>query len=165
MARIQIDRAYIMGLTIRKMRKDDLTSLSRLLADPEVMRYIEPPYTEEQTADFLRFAGLSDPPLIRAAEDEQGRFIGYVIYHDYDQDSKEIGWVLVKEVWGLGYAESLTAQLLERARAEGKNAVIECDPGQSVTKHIAGKFGFEYVGIRNGCEVFKKDLSGGMTCI
>ena len=42
-----------MDLSIRRMRKEDLGWLYRLLSDPEVMRWLEPPYSMEQTEAFL----------------------------------------------------------------------------------------------------------------
>ena len=59
-----------MNPVIRKMREDDFDMLYALLSDPAVMAYLEPPYGEEQTRRFLESAGLSDPPLICAAEDD-----------------------------------------------------------------------------------------------
>ena len=85
------------------MTLDDLDDLYALLSDSEVMRYIEPPFTKEQTVQFLMDAGLSEKPLVYAVEDS-GSFIGYVIFHDYDEDNMEIGWILKREVWGQGYA-------------------------------------------------------------
>ena len=96
-----------MNITIRKMRPGDADALYRLLSDPEVMRYLEPPFDRAQTEDFLRRAGLAEPPLVYAAE-ENGGFIGYVIYHAYDAESVEIGWVLLPDYWGRGYASALT---------------------------------------------------------
>ena len=63
------------------------------LSDPDVMNYIEPVFTLEKTRDFLFRAALSDSPLIYAAEDDNGKYIGYVIYHDYDEISVELGWL------------------------------------------------------------------------
>lgn len=73
-----------MNPVIRKLREDDFDMLYALLSDPAVMAYLEPPYGEEQTRRFLESAGLSEPPLICAAEDD-GKFIGYVILHGYDE--------------------------------------------------------------------------------
>mgnify|MGYP003044806454 CR=1 FL=1 len=44
------------------MRSDDADELYRLLSDPMVMRYLEPPYDRVQTEAFLHDAGsaLSD---------------------------------------------------------------------------------------------------------
>ena len=80
-------------LRIRKMTFADLDDLYALLSDVEVMRFIEPPFSKEQTAQFLMDAGLSDNPLVYAVEDSSS-FIGYVIFHDYDEENMEIGWIL-----------------------------------------------------------------------
>lgn len=71
-----------MNIIIRRMKSSDADALYRLLSDPEVMRYLEPLYDRAQTEAFLHRAGLSEPPLVYAAEGN-GRFIGYVIYHPY----------------------------------------------------------------------------------
>ena len=75
-----------MNIIIRRMKSSDADALYRLLSDPEVMRYLEPLYDRAQTEAFLHRAGLSEPPLVYAAEGN-GRFIGYVIYHPYDEES------------------------------------------------------------------------------
>lgn len=143
-----------MKLTIRLMTKHDLDPLHDLLSDSRVMHYLEPVYSREKTEDFLMNAGLSDPPLIYAV-DKDGRFIGYVIFHDYDEDSIEIGWVLHPDHWRKGYAAYLTKLLMEKALSLGKQVVIECSPEQEVTKHIACKNGFEYEGLIDGLDVFR----------
>ncbi len=141
-------------MLIRRMKKSDLMPLCRLLSDEKVMEHIEPVFDLEKTRAFLDSSGLCAEPLIWAVE-EKGAFIGYVIYHDYDETSREIGWVLYPEHWGKGCATELTKELMQRAFAEGKDAVIECTPAQEVTKHIAEKLGFKPVGKRDGCEVFR----------
>ena len=90
-----------MNIKIRKMTVSDLESLYNLLSNSEVMHYLEAPYTNEQTEKFLLRAGLSKTPLIYAVEKDED-FIGYVIYHDYDSESVEIGWVLEPDFWGKG---------------------------------------------------------------
>lgn len=147
-----------MALRIRRFEESDLQSLHELLSDEEVMRYIEPPFTLEKTRGFLENAGLTDDPLIYAVEDEYGIFIGYVIYHDYGNDSKEIGWLLSKRFWGKGFAQALTKVLVQKAKADRKSAIIECSPEQEVTKHIAEKLEFRYAGLIDGCDVYKLDL-------
>lgn len=143
-----------MYITIRKMRPGDADALYRLLSDPEVMRYLEPPFDRAQAEDFLRRAGLAEPPLVYAAE-ENGNFIGYVIYHAYDAESVEIGWVLLPDYWGRGYASALTDRLINRARQEQKSVVIECAPAQAATRRIAIKKGFRDCVICDGLEVYR----------
>ena len=144
-------------MLIRKMRESDLMPLYRLLSDEIVMEHIEPVFDLEKTEAFLESAGLCAEPLIWTVEDN-GEFIGYVILHDYDETSREIGWVLYPEQWGKGIATKLTEELMQRAFADGKDAVIECAPAQEVTKHIALKLGFKPIGQRDGCEVFRAKM-------
>ena len=143
-------------MLIRKMKKSDLMPLFRLLSDEKVMEHIEPVFDLKKTEAFLESAGLCCEPLIWAVEDD-GAFLGYAIYHDYDETSREIGWVLLPEHWGRGIATDLTKELMQRAFSEGKDAVIECSPAQEVTKHIALKLGFKPLGQRDGCEVFRAE--------
>ena len=88
-----------MNITIRKMQPGDADALYRLLSDLEVMRHLSRRSTGEKTETFLHHAGLTELPLVYAAE-ANGDFIGYVIYHAYDEGSVEIGWVLLPEYWG-----------------------------------------------------------------
>ena len=78
-----------------------------------------------------------------------------MIYHDYEQDSKEIGWILSKRFWEKGFAEALTDRLIQKANADGKSVVIECSPEQRATRRIAEKLGFMYMGLIDGCDVYK----------
>lgn len=143
-----------MNLKIRKMNKNDLEPLYELLSEPKVMEYLEPPYTKEKTKQFLIDAGLSDPPRIFAV-DKGNTFIGYVIFHDYDDVSLEIGWVLHPLYWGNGYASQLTKLLIEKGLELQKQLVIECVPEQEITKHLATKYGFVYDGRNGGLDVFR----------
>lgn len=142
------------GLRARRMTEADLEPLHRLLSDPEVMRYLEPPFSREQTRAFLERAGLTPEPLILAVDDDGG-FAGYVIWHPYDDVSMELGWVLDRSRWGRGYAGELTRLLTDRARRQGRGVVIECVPEQTVTRHIAEKSGFRFCGIVEGCCVYR----------
>lgn len=144
-----------MSLAIRRMTEKDLGPLAELLSDARVMRYLEPPFSSEQSRAFLDEAGLSEPPLIYAVEDGSG-FVGYAIYHAYDESSVEIGWVLASLAWDQGYATELTNVLLGWAQAAGKDAVIECVPEQVATRRIAERFGFSLIGERDGLIVFRR---------
>ena len=149
--KVKDDRFYIRQFTI-----EDLEPLHDLLSDSEVMKNLEPPFTRKQTECFLKSQGLAALPRILAVDDKDRSFIGYVIYHDYDDASKEIGWVLKKEIWGHGMASLLTKQLVAMAASEGKDAVIECVPEQQTTRSLAEKHGFVLVGSRDGLDVYRR---------
>lgn len=144
-------------IIIRKFQSSDLDELYLILSDPEVMRYLEPPYSMEQTDKFLTSAGLCEPPLVLAAEND-GQLIGYVIFHPYDEDSYELGWVLAKQFWGKGYASIITKNMIARAAEMNKNLVIECVPEQEKTKHLALSNGFTYTGHFDQLDVFRLQL-------
>ena len=143
-----------MDLIIRKFSINEFDSLYSLLSDEDVMRYIEPVFTKEKTEQFLSSAGLSENPLIYAV-DNDGRFIGHVIFHPFDEDSIEIGWVLHKKFWGKGYAQKLTEMLIDKAFELKKDVIIECSTEQEATKHIAQKYGFLLTESVDGLYVYK----------
>ena len=140
---------------LRTMRRENLDELYALLSDEAVMRWLEPPFSRAQTEDFLERAGLSEPPLVYAAENAEGEFLGYAIYHDYDERSRELGWVLKPAFWHKGYANEMTGLLTALARREGKDAVIECVPEQTVSAHIARRHGFSYEGRADSCDIYR----------
>jgi len=140
---------------LRTMRRENLDELYALLSDEAVMRWLELPFSRAQTEDFLERAGLSEPPLVYAAENAEGEFLGYAIYHDYDEHSREIGWVLKPAFWHKGCADEMTVLLTALARREGKDAVIECVPEQTASAHIARRHGFSYEGRVDGCDIYR----------
>lgn len=160
-------------LIVRKFQKNDLAALFQLLSNENVMRYIEPPYSMEQTESFLHNVALREPPILYAVEDKSGRFIGYIIYHPYSdisyenpetgtpqcmETSYEIGWILAAEQWHKGYARELLNALIKDAAGRAKCLVIECSPAQNVTKHLALSSGFSYAGLEDGCEIYRMEL-------
>ena len=140
-------------LRVRPMTMQDLEPLHVLLSSPDVMRYLEPPYTLAQTTAFLRRAISQHPPVLAAEADVT--FIGYIIFHAWDETSMEIGWVLLPAYQGRGFATALTILLIRMAREKGKQPVIECSPAQKATAHIARKFGFVRTETRDGLDVYR----------
>ena len=88
---------------------------------------------------------------------ESSEVIGHVIFHQYEEDSYEIGWIIRREYWGKGIAGELTEVLVENAKGldDIHSCVIECDPEQEASKRIALKCGFTYEGEDDGCDVYR----------
>ncbi len=128
-------------LLVRRLKESDAEALCFVLSDEKVMRYIEPPFSLEQTRVFIREAGLCEPPLVYAVVWKQsGDLIGHLIWHSWDENAMELGWILRRDFWGRGIAKELTRAMLLLA---DKDVIIECSPGQYATRHIAEAFGFE----------------------
>ena len=143
-------------LSIRPFTMEDTDALFSILGDPEVMRFIEPPYTRNQTAAFIADQIRAEIPQSYALTDcHNGQLLGHVIWHPHDSESYELGWILGQEHWGKGYATEVTQALLGIAWSELKDVVIQCTPEQTTTANIALKNSFFFLGVENGLNVFR----------
>ena len=142
---------------IRRFTEQDAADLFEVLSCDEVMQYIEPPFDLVQTRDFIKEAGLCEPPMVYALVWKANeKVIGHVIFHPYEEDSYEIGWIIGKDHWGKGIASEVTTGLIEYAKTlKLRSCIIECDPMQAATIHIAQKHGFRYTGEDDGCSVYR----------
>lgn len=133
---------------IRKFQRLDLDALYFVLSDPDVMEYIEEPFSCEKTQKFLEENGLVDPARVYALElKESQELIGHVIFHQYENESYEIGWILSKKYWGQGIADEITKALIDHARTRSiKSLIIGCVAAQSASKRIAQNNGFQLRG-------------------
>ena len=128
-------------LLVRPFTDADFAGLYRTFSDPETMRYIRPPFTEEQQlrermamwAEYSRkrpdlgtfvlvwkesglSAGASPPSAsLRRVTAEEGVFAGSCVARQvgYDTASEEyeIGYILAPEYWGQGLASELVPPL------------------------------------------------------
>ncbi|MGN0444671.1 MAG: GNAT family N-acetyltransferase [Acutalibacteraceae bacterium] len=144
---------------IRKFTPDDADDLFCVLSDNEVMKYIEPAFSFEQTKNFITDAGLCPLPLVWALEEKStGGVRGHVIFHIYDDTSYEIGWILGRNIWNMGVASEITKALIKLSKEQGISSLtLECDKNQAVTRHIAEKFGFTLIESDDLC-VYKLTL-------
>ncbi len=142
---------------IRNLCIGDAEDLYKVLSDGEVMKYIEPVFDMEKTVDFIKNAGLCEPPLVYAVEfTESEKVIGHLIFHSYENSAYEIGWVINKNYWGMGIADELTKRLIEYSKTlDIKSLVIECDENQAASKHIALKNGFVFKGKTGNLELYR----------
>ena len=142
---------------IRNFRQEDEKDLYEVLSDAEVMKYIEPVFDMEKTTDFIKNAGLCEPPLVYAVEIlETERVIGHLIFHSYKKSDYEIGWVINRNYWGMGIADELTKAIVEYSKeADIESLVIECDENQAASKNIALKNGFVFEGKTGNLELYR----------
>lgn len=146
---------------IRNFTMDDAVDLYKVLSDEKVMEYIEPAFDMEQVKEFIKEAGLCEPTLVYALVwKENSEVIGHVIFHLYEEDSYELGWIIRREYWSRGIAGEVTEALVEYAKGLDSiySCVIECDPEQEASKRIARKYGFTYDGVDDGCDVYRLRL-------
>ena len=146
---------------IRNMKLTDTEDLYQVYSDEHVMRYIEPVFDMQRTKAFVQAAGLCEPPLVYAIVWKlTGKVIGHAIFHPYERNDYEIGWILNKDYWGMGIADEVTKALINYARQLGvESCVIECDTEQIVSKKIAVKNGFVYENKEGNLERYRLVLN------
>ena len=102
-------------LILRKFRENDINEAAEYLKDIEVMKYIEKPFTNKETKDFIRKYGINNTPLIYALyEKNERKVIGHIIFHSFDSsDTYELGWIIGREYWGKGYCIEISKAVIE----------------------------------------------------
>ena len=145
---------------IRNIKMTDTDDLYQAYSDELVMMYIEPVFDMQRTKEFVQVAGLCEPPLVYAIVWKiTGRVIGHVIFHSYERNDYEIGWILNKDYRGMGIADEVTKALINYARHLGvESCVIECDTKQIVSKKIAIKNRFVYESKEGNLERYRLDM-------
>lgn len=136
-------------LTLRPAREDDLDGLHAILSDPRATRYWSTPPHETigQTREWLA-SMIASPP--GAGEDfiieHQGRVIGKTGFYRFP----EVGFILLPEVWGQGFArEALGAVLLRAFGVHGLPQVTaDVDPRNDASLGLLESFGFRRTGYR-----------------
>ena len=145
---------------IRNYLESDLKGLQEITGDPDLMKEMDHPYTLQETEEFLRRYGLNDPLYVYALEDaETKKLAGHIIFHPYDEDSYEAGWIIHPSYQGRGLAQKCTEHLIKEGMRSGiRRFVMECTAANLTSRHVIEKCGFEYSGIgEDGLLVFRKD--------
>ena len=135
-------------LIVRRFEARDAAECLTWLADPDVMRYIEEPFDAEKCETFLRTNALIEEPRVHAVERKtDNRLIGHLIFHPFNDDDYELGWILRRDAWHHGYADQLTKGVIRLAEEKGIDSlIIECDKEQKASIAIAEKNGFVRIG-------------------
>lgn len=142
-------------IILDSLRDDDLEPLHAIQSDPEVCRYLlyEPRARERVVEVLARDAAatrLAEPddyvqPAIR---DENGRFAGTMYFHltSVHDRTAEIGWILLPEAQGKGYAAEAARLLLDLAFGElGLHRVYaELDPRNAASVALCERLGMRH---------------------
>jgi len=107
-------------LIVRHYTKDDGDNFFLLNGDEEIMRYIRPAKTREEADQFLSeiLKKLEENPSAgRWAVEEKhtGVFVGSFAFIPVEgkKDKMQLGYALLKQNWGKGYATELTVAGLQ----------------------------------------------------
>lgn len=140
-------------LLLRPRTCADLPACLAMDRDPEVTRFIDGPWSDPgRHEDFVRKRMAADFGQDLGywsifAREQPSRFLGWVFLIPCDGAGPdlEIGWRLVKEAWGRGYATEAAKRILEHGLQKvGPNRIIaEIDPRNEGSVKLALKIGMQ----------------------
>jgi RimJ/RimL family protein N-acetyltransferase len=142
---------------LRRQKPDDLKNMRALESDPLIMRFTPArvPQTPEQTEARLgrHISKQKDwePYGIWMAEAKADkRFIGWFMLMPAEDQSLELGFMIVQSEWGKGFATEIGETLLELARKVPgiKGMVARTDMDNAASSKVLKKLGFEETGVQ-----------------
>ncbi len=105
---------------VRAFAKEDLASLIELMSDSDVMKYTgfrEPQSKEkiEQCLECWTQEGSEPLGVWCAVEKDTDEFVGWFMLKDTGHSYPELGFMLSKKKWGLGYATEISQEFIKYA--------------------------------------------------
>lgn len=107
---------------MRRLTEDDFVNMRKLESEPSVVKFtsLRVPQTEQQTLERLKktieLQPSREPLGIWAVEHaETQKFIGWIMLNTRELPYPELGYMIVPEFWGQGYASEITKCLLDHA--------------------------------------------------
>jgi RimJ/RimL family protein N-acetyltransferase len=146
-------------LVLQPWRREDAGEALRLYGDDQLVAWLSPAMTRVPDAPSMELvleqwaqehARLTPPAgrwAIRARDD--GRLVGGAVLLPLPPDAEdaEVGYVLLPQEWGHGYATEATRALVRWAFAEGLPEVfIVARPRNEPGIAVAQRLGFQWVG-------------------
>ena len=149
------------NITLRPFTANDLGDLHEIFSDPETMEHIEPPFTLEKTAQFLRSFCIERGGALACVHKESGKMIGYVLFKATEPDIYEIGWIFNRAYWRQGYAyEACSALICHAFERLGAKEIFAETTDTEKSLPLMKKLGMSYVGIEDGmhlCRIVRED--------
>jgi RimJ/RimL family protein N-acetyltransferase len=132
----------------------DLPLLQKCLGDPAMMEHLGGPMSADEIVERQqRYEQLPDKGkgrMFKIVDAATGEGVGSVGYWERESSEGlvyETGWLVLPAAQGRGVAVSATAQVIERARAEGKHRFLYAYPSvdNAPSNAICGKLGFTLI--------------------
>lgn len=141
-------------LKIRELSESDYTAIAKQNADPDVMKFINPIMTEEESQNWferlMQYKTMHSPLGIWPIELNSGEWIGWVCIKQLDKsDFNELGYRISKAYWGKGYATEASLSAMAYAKeAMGLSEISAvCLRDNKPSQKVLEKCGFNFLGM------------------
>jgi RimJ/RimL family protein N-acetyltransferase len=140
-------------LTLRALTLADVDALHAVLGDPVAMRFYPAPFSRRETQEWIernlqryQELGFGLWALIRANDDRLIGDCGLTIQQVDGQPEEEIGYHVLRECWGQGYAAEAAAAVRDHQfQVRGKDRVISwMSPDNLASRRVAEKVGMHF---------------------
>lgn len=135
-------------LHLRPLRVEDFDAWAALMADAESARFIGAPQPRAIAwRGFMSVAGawyLTGCAMFSVIEKATGRWVGRVgPWQPEGWPGPEIGWAIVRDCWGRGYATEAAAATIDWAFAtlEWAEIIHTISPENVISQRVAHKLG------------------------
>jgi RimJ/RimL family protein N-acetyltransferase len=149
----------------------DLPLLQKCLGDPAMMEHLGGPMTAEEIIErrqrYERLPATGTGWMFKIVEAATGEAVGSVGYWERESSeglAYETGWLVLPAFQGRGVTARATAQVIERARAEGKYRYLWAYPSvdNAPSNAICRKLGFTLVRVSE--HEYPKDSGAVLRC-
>ena len=135
-------------LILRPQRPEDFEAWAAFMADETATRFIGGAQTRSQAwRGFMSVAGawaMSGFSMFSVVEKQSGRWVGRLgPWMPAEWPGTEVGWGVIRECWGRGYAVEGAAAAIDWAfDSLGWTEVIHCiDPANAASQSVARRLG------------------------
>ncbi len=143
-------------LILRPRKPGDFDACLAMDSDPEVIRYVGPPWrdAQEHRAFLRQRMAATYPPGLGywsvLPKDDPEQFLGWIMLCPCTVAGAEveIGWRFNHSAWGKGYASKAAAPILAQGfRNAGMTEVVaDIDPENRASMRVAEKLGLTFTG-------------------
>ncbi len=149
-------------LTLRPFALYDLAQLHEIFSDPETMDQIEPPFSLEKTAEFLRTFCIERSVALACVHKDSGKMIGYLLFKATEPNIYEIGWIFNRAYWRKGYAyEACSALICHAFENLGTKEIFAETTDIEKSLPLMRKLGMSYVGLEDDmhmCRIVREEI-------
>jgi len=148
-----IEQTRLPAIELVPWSEDDLWLLVRTMGDPAMTVHLGGPETPEKLAErHQRYLERTGPgQILKILRPEDQRAVGSVLYWESSEGGEtfyEIGWAVLPEFQGQGYATAVTLAAVDLAREEGAFATMHAFPNveNTASNAVCRKAGFSLLG-------------------
>lgn len=146
-------------LFLRRMTEDDIDSIFAMRSDADVMRYIREPQKREEALNWIKLVSsrwegekIGFCSVFLKSTDQ---FVGWCgLWQLKETGEIEVGYALLKEFWGRGFAMEASEPFLQYAFTElNLPKIVACaNPENIGSRRVMEKLGmtFDHIGVYYG---------------